>query len=122
MQHTEDSVAVEQRDAEKGTDVLAQQYRVVHIGWSDLGDRYRPGLGGHSSGETASERDPYALEHLLLQAPGCDWAEELTGLIEQQGHGGVDVEQFLQSCQQLIEQLFQGELGEGDVGYRLDAP
>ena len=48
---------------------------------------------------------------LFLQSPRCDWAEELTGLVEQQGRGGVDVEQFLQSCQQLIEQVFGGELG-----------
>ena len=78
----------------------------------NLVDDDRPALGGHSPGEASPERDPGALEHLLLQTTRGVGDELAAGAVEQQDRPLVDAERLLETAEQLVGDGAGVEIGE----------
>jgi hypothetical protein len=76
---------------------------------------------GDLPSEASSDRDPDSLLDLLLESLGRARDELRPNLVQEQDRGGVRVERLSHPDEQLVKQIFNGEVREGSVGYRLNA-
>ena len=119
VQHTDDDVPHDERDAEHRLDPLLAQDGVENVGVVDVGKDHRPPLGGDRPGESAADRDAHALLDLLLE-PDRRARDELVPLRVEQEHGArVHSEDVPCAEQERLQQLLQLEMRERDVGDRL---
>ena len=117
VQDAEDAAFDDQGDAEQGLDALLAQDRVEDVGVVDVGDRDGAALGGDAAREAAAEGDAHALFDFFLDALGGAGVQRVA--LEQEDRDGVDVQDVGDPLQQLLQQLFLGEVGQRRVGHPL---
>ena len=108
-----------QRDAQHGLDALLPQDGVRHRRLVDAIQHNGSPFGCDSPGETHAQRDPDALVHLLLDAPGRSGHELLRAFLEQQDGRRVRVEHAPDPIEQLDQQVLDIQPPEGGVRDRL---
>ncbi len=94
---------------------------VADVGFVDVGDDDRLGLGGHPAREAVAHRDPHALADVVPDAARGGGDQVAGHRVEQQHGRRVDVEDLADAVQQLDEQVLHIEVHEGGIGDGVDA-
>ena len=119
MEHAEDSVLAQQRNAEHHLDALLPQNRVRNRRRVDAVQPRWLSRSGDTTSETNADRDSHTLADFLLDARRRS-GDKLVGVgIEQQDDGGVDVEHLADSHQHLFEKIVDAQARETRVGQGL---
>jgi hypothetical protein len=120
MDDPEHPIAGEQRGAKQRFDPFLTQDRIQDVGVIHVWNGDRPALGCDSAGEALPDRDAHAALDFLFD-PARGPRDELVGpLVEQENGRSVGVEDLANSLQQLVQEVFQGQVSERGIGDALD--
>ena len=121
MENPNQSVAAQERETEHHFDALLPQQRIRDGRRIHPTEQDRTPCRSDPSCKPRTQRNPYALAHLLLDTSrGCR-DKFLRCLIEEQHGRRIGTEHFANSCQELGQQIINVEMCQSRIGERLKA-